>query len=84
MVSKKLLPTLIAIAAIVQLSAHVVRGDVQRIVGGSTARESQFPYLASVRRNDIHVCGGVIISRTHILTAGRCVVKNFSNDAVIR
>ncbi|XP_075157376.1 chymotrypsin-1-like [Haematobia irritans] len=57
-------------------------GQVQRIVGGFSAKESQFPYVVSIRRLGDHICGGVIISRNFILTAGRCVVKNFSNDGV--
>ncbi|XP_043659729.1 serine protease SP24D [Drosophila teissieri] len=44
-----------------------------RIVGGTKAKEGQFPYQISLRLRGEHYCGGVIISATHVITAGHCV-----------
>ncbi|EDV47598.1 serine protease SP24D [Drosophila erecta] len=44
-----------------------------RIVGGTEAKEGQFPHQISLRLRGEHYCGGVIISATHVITAGHCV-----------
>lgn len=46
--------------------------DGGRIVGGFPARIQEIPYQASLQFFDIHICGGVIISSTFILTACHC------------
>lgn len=45
-----------------------------RIVGGYSAVEKQFPHYISIRQNsdDSHFCGGTIINRQHVLTAAHC------------
>ncbi|NUT45805.1 MAG: serine protease [Saccharothrix sp.] len=43
------------------------------IVGGGQADITDYPYTASVRIYDQHVCGGVILSPTIVLTAAHCV-----------
>uniref|UniRef100_A0A1I7XWC1 Peptidase S1 domain-containing protein n=1 Tax=Steinernema glaseri TaxID=37863 RepID=A0A1I7XWC1_9BILA len=49
------------------------------IFGGRVAREGQIPMQAALIYNDtsddnLHICGGTLISPTHILTAGHCIV----------
>ncbi|XP_037942627.1 serine protease SP24D-like [Teleopsis dalmanni] len=44
-----------------------------RIVGGIDATEGQFAHQISLRYSGSHICGGSIISRNYILTAGHCV-----------
>nr|XP_016994956.2 serine protease SP24D [Drosophila takahashii] len=64
--------------------ALVVLGQVQtknrneteiepRIVGGTKAKEGQFPHQISLRLRDEHYCGGVIISNNYVITAAHCV-----------
>jgi trypsin len=43
------------------------------IVGGQQADIEQFPFTASVRIYDQHICGGSILSSTTVLTAAHCV-----------
>lgn len=47
-----------------------------RIIGGSSAVEKQFPFQVSLRYkiNNRHFCGGSIISNQFILTAGHCLI----------
>lgn len=49
-----------------------------RIVGGSNAKEGQFPYIVSLRyipKNEKHYCGGSIISNSYVVSAAHCVKR---------
>ena len=49
-------------------------GNVEsRIIGGKEAAKGQFPYQAAVTLDDNNFCGGSLISKKWILTAGHCV-----------
>ncbi|XP_061398822.1 serine protease SP24D-like [Musca vetustissima] len=80
----KISPFVAVVVVIVTIvTIGLVNGQKEnRIVAGSIANERQFPYVVSLRRNDMHTCGGVIISRNYILTAGRCVVQKFGSNGV--
>ncbi|XP_043485155.1 chymotrypsin-2-like isoform X2 [Leptopilina heterotoma] len=55
-----------------------------KIVGGSLAKEGQFPYQVSLRKNNKHFCGGSIINENWILTAAHCLTGfNDSNIDVV-
>ncbi|XP_015109013.1 chymotrypsin-1 [Diachasma alloeum] len=47
--------------------------DVNSIDGGLRAEPGEFPYVVSIWMYGSHHCSGVIIDKTHILTAGHCV-----------
>ncbi|XP_017129832.1 serine protease SP24D [Drosophila elegans] len=44
-----------------------------RIVGGTQAKEGQFPHQISLRRRGSHICGGSILSSNYVVTAAHCV-----------
>jgi len=44
-----------------------------RIIGGIIADPGEFPSIISLRYLGTHRCGGMILSKTHVLTAAHCV-----------
>lgn len=44
-----------------------------RLLGSEDAKVNEFPYVASLRLNKVHVCQATIISQTQLLTAAHCV-----------
>ncbi|XP_055385770.1 serine protease SP24D-like [Condylostylus longicornis] len=59
--------------AIILVSIAYASASKGRIVGGSHAPESAFPYQISLQRNGYHTCGGSILNAKWILTAAHCV-----------
>lgn len=43
-----------------------------RIVGGNEAVSGAFPYQVSLQRGYFHFCGGSILNKRWILSAGHC------------
>lgn len=64
---------LAALASLLVLTAAAPGSPQGRIVGGVDATLGQFPHQISLRQSGSHICGGSIISRDFILTAGHCV-----------
>ncbi|CAL1570486.1 unnamed protein product [Knipowitschia caucasica] len=46
--------------------------SVARIIGGELSKPGEWPWQVSLRYQNSHVCGGVLISRNFVLTAAHC------------
>ncbi|KAK9885755.1 hypothetical protein WA026_013626 [Henosepilachna vigintioctopunctata] len=51
-----------------------------KIVGGGNAERAEFPWLVSITRRGGHFCGGSLISKRFILTAGHCLCTGIGLD----
>uniref|UniRef100_A0A4Y0BQB4 Peptidase S1 domain-containing protein n=1 Tax=Anopheles funestus TaxID=62324 RepID=A0A4Y0BQB4_ANOFN len=81
-----------AAALILGLLAVAVSGDLAtsdplyqqwkgRIVGGTYARDGDFPYQASFRTADgTHICGGAVLNQQWVITAGSCMAGRATTD----
>ncbi|KAK4880629.1 hypothetical protein RN001_008775 [Aquatica leii] len=49
-----------------------------KVVGGQDALESEFPWLVSLTRKGDHFCGGSLITKMHVLSAGHCICSGSS------
>ncbi|XP_012864388.1 PREDICTED: transmembrane protease serine 11D [Dipodomys ordii] len=50
----------------------------ERIIGGTLAEDGDWPWQVSLHVNNVHHCGGILISNTWILTAAHCF-RSYSN-----
>lgn len=56
---------------------------MKRILGGENADEHLYPWIASLRVQGYHKCGGSILSSYWILTAAHCLIKYEPNDIAV-
>ncbi|KAL3479647.1 trypsin-like cysteine/serine peptidase domain-containing protein [Aspergillus californicus] len=50
------------------------------IVGGHDAEIENYPYQVSIQYNNIHVCGGSLISDRWVITASHCLLNNIVKE----
>lgn len=50
--------------------------DANRIVGGTTTQQGEWPWIAGLFNAGRQICGGSLIDDRHILTAAHCVAQS--------
>ncbi|KAF5307395.1 hypothetical protein FQR65_LT06909 [Abscondita terminalis] len=56
----------------------------ERVVGGDLAKQSKFPFVASLRTNaNKFLCAGAIVNRSWVLTAAECVQRQTVNNLTV-
>ena len=63
--------------------AAFIRSPTGRIIGGANTTIEKVPYQISLQMYGSHMCGGSIISRNYILTAGHCVANNVEQMSIV-
>lgn len=59
------------------------QAQTDRVIGGSTAENGQFPWMVEMLfLNNEHLCGGTLIHPSWVLTAGHCAI--IAEDADMR
>lgn len=57
---------------VIRIFSAIEESRSGRIVGGSTAADNQFPFMASIRSNGAHTCGGALVSNRWVVSAAHC------------
>lgn len=52
---------------------------VERIFNGKEVFRGRYPWVVSVRLDNVHVCMGTIITARNVITAGHCVSEGDFN-----
>lgn len=82
-----LLIACVALASAASLKRGLVRPSTDRlgrIAGGTPAEPGSFPFqVALLTADDLHYCGGSILNRRWVLTAGACAIGKNTSDIVV-
>ncbi|KAL7301191.1 hypothetical protein TKK_0006161 [Trichogramma kaykai] len=58
--------------------------DQSRVTGGRPTSSREYPWIAALLRGGEQICGGVLITDRHILTAAHCVFRNKPRELKVR
>lgn len=64
--------TLKVVALLISLLLAAASKIVPKISNGVDAQITEFPYLVSIQRIDVHICSGTLLSERWILSSARC------------
>ncbi|KXJ70215.1 hypothetical protein RP20_CCG024469 [Aedes albopictus] len=67
---------LLLVLSVVATVAFASVNAAPRLTGGSNTVPGQFPAAVSIHSPDFLHCGGTILNRQHVLTAGECVMHS--------
>ncbi|KAM3554049.1 hypothetical protein ARSEF4850_006645 [Beauveria asiatica] len=54
------------------------------IIGGELASPGSAPYMVSIQKNDIHICGGTLIRDNLVLTAAHCLMHEHARSLQVK
>lgn len=57
--------------------------STSRIIGGQPSKLGEWPWQVSLSFKGSHVCGGVVISESFVLTAAHCIPSNDESSLVV-
>jgi secreted trypsin-like serine protease len=72
---KKMLKKLVAGKSSAALPSNTSSDQIANNVG-TEVENAQFPFHALLKQDHLYICGGVIIHKNWVLTAGQCVNTN--------
>lgn len=66
---------MILVPALFTFTSIFIAADASsvRIIGGSSVKPNEIPYLVSIQSGGKHICGGSILNENFVITAARCV-----------
>jgi secreted trypsin-like serine protease len=56
-------------------SGEKVINEQERILGGTKAKQGEFPFVVSITTNGEHLCAGFIYNQRFVVTTVTCVQK---------
>ncbi|XP_066591876.1 chymotrypsin-2-like [Prorops nasuta] len=65
---------LMQLACLLAFAALAFADEPEKLVNGRNVYTREFPYMVSIREHNSHFCGGAIIDRRVIATAGHCLL----------